>query len=127
MNATTLLHRQVNPAWIQSGRVTSQVFKPTAKDNRRLSVYDGDKINALDAWQHYTGALCFSSAGVISVSVGECQSLELASESDPIPFPEHALIIFGEFSNAETEKRSKQLRAFALTRGWQFQAEHDPE
>ena len=127
MNATTLLHRHVNPAWIQSGRVTSQVFKPTAKDNRRLSVYDGDKINALDAWQHYTGALCFSSAGVISVSVGECQSLELASESDPIPFPEHALIIFGEFSNAETEKRSKQLRAFALTRGWQFQAEHDPE
>ena len=127
MNATTLVHRQVNPAWIQSGRVTSQVFKPTAKDNRRLSVYDGDKINALDAWQHYTGALCFSSAGVISVSVGECQSLELASESDPIPFPEHALIIFGEFSNAETEKRSKQLRAFALTRGWQFQAEHDPE
>ena len=127
MNATTLLHRQVNPAWIQSGRVTSQVFKPTAKDNRRLSVYDGDKINALDAWQHYTGALCFSSAGVISVSVGECQSLELASESDPIPFPEHALIIFGEFSNAETEKRSKQLRAFALTRGWQFQAEHDTE
>ena len=127
MNATTLLHRQVNPAWIQLGRVTSQAFKPTAKDNRRLSVYDGDKINAADAWQHYTGSLCFSSAGVISVRVDECQSLELASESDPIPFPEHAVIIFGEFSNAETEKKAKQLRAFALARGWQFQAETDPK
>ena len=127
MNATPLLHRQGNPAWIQLGRVTSQAFKPTAKDNRRLSVYDGDKINAADAWQHYTGALCFSSAGVISVRVDECQSLELASESDPIPFPEHAVIIFGEFSNAETEKKAKPLRAFALTRGWQFQAETDPK
>jgi hypothetical protein len=125
MNATTLLHRQVNPAWIQSGRVTSQAFKPTAKDNRRLSVYDGDKINAADAWQHYTGSLCFSSAGVITVRVDECQSLELESESDPTPFPEHAVIIFGEFSNAETEKKAKQLKAFALARGWQFQAETD--
>ena len=127
MNATTLLHRQVNPAWIQLGRVTSQAFKPTAKDNRRLSVYDGDKIDAADAWQHYTGSLCFSSAGVIGVRVDECQSLELSSESDPIPFPEHAVIIFGEFSNAETEKKAKQLRAFALTRGWQYQAEIDPK
>jgi len=52
MNSGTLLHRQVNPSWVQQGRVTSQVFKPTPKDNHRLSVYDGDQVTALQAWLH---------------------------------------------------------------------------
>lgn len=64
MNPTTLLYRQVNPSWIQSGRVTSQAFKPTPKDERRLSVYDGDLITPADAWRHYTESLGFSSVGV---------------------------------------------------------------
>jgi hypothetical protein len=125
VNTTTLLHRQVNPSWIQSGRVTSQAFKPTPKDERRLSVYDGDLITPADAWQHYTESLGFSSVGVLSVTVGECQSLELSAEHDPKPFEEHAVIIFGESSNAQMEKRSKQLRALAIDRGWQFEAGRD--
>jgi len=40
VNDSTLLHRQVNPAFVQSGRVTSQAFKPTPKDQGLLSVYD---------------------------------------------------------------------------------------
>lgn len=125
MNEATLLHRQVNPSWIQSGRVTSQAFKPTPKDQRRLSVYDGDLITAADAWRHYTEALGYTSAGILCVTVAECQSLELSAESDPKPFPEHAVIIFGEFANAQMEKKAKQLRAFATGRGWQFAAERD--
>ena len=125
MNEATLLHRQVNPSWIQSGRVTSQAFKPTPKDQRRLSVYDGDQISPVGAWRHYTETLGFTSVGILGVTVAECESLELAAEPDPQPFPEHAVIIFGEFSNAQTEKKAKQLRAFATARGWQFDAERD--
>ena len=118
MNGTTLLHRQVNPNWIQSGRVTSQAFKPTPKDQRRLSVYDGDLISADDSWRHFTQSPERSSVGVLSVTVAECQSLELSAESDPEPFPEHVVIVFGEiFSNGQTEAKAKHLRAFAVARG----------
>ena len=61
----TLLLRQVNPSWLQSGRITSQVFKPTLKDNNRLSVYDGDKITAREAWEHFTINMGLKSVGVM--------------------------------------------------------------
>lgn len=44
MTPESLLLRQVNPRWIREGRVTSQVFRPTPKDEKKLSVYDGAKI-----------------------------------------------------------------------------------
>lgn len=46
VNEATHLHRQVHPSWVQDGRATSQAFKPTPKDNGRLSVYDGDQMVA---------------------------------------------------------------------------------
>lgn len=125
MNSDTLLHRQINPSWIQGGRVTSQAFKPTPKDQNRLSVYDGDLINAENAWRHYTQTLGFSSIGVLSVTVSECQSLELPVAPDPKLFPEHAVIIFENLTNGQIEKKSKQLRAFAEARDWLFHAGAD--
>lgn len=125
MNGGTLLLRQVNPAWVQSGRVTSQVFRPTPKDQRRLSVYDGDQITALEAWRHFTETLGYTSVGVLGVSVDECRSLRLDAEPDPGPFPEHAVIAFGELNNTQIEKKAKQLRGFAQARGWQYHAEAD--
>ena len=65
MTDDTLLLRQVNPAWIQDGRITSQVFRPTPKDSKRLSVYDGDQISAEDAWSHYVRELELESVGVL--------------------------------------------------------------
>lgn len=123
MNSVTLLLRQVNPAWVQLGRVTSQVFRPTPKDQRRLSVYDGDQITAFESWRHYTGTLGCGSVGVLGVSVGECRSLHLDAKPDPGPFPEHAVIVFGELTNTQVEKTAKQLRGFAVERGWQYRAE----
>jgi hypothetical protein len=120
MKLDTLLHRQINPSWVQYGRVTSQAFKPTPKDQSRLSVYDGEQIGAEDAWRHYTQTLGFSSVGVLSVTVNQCQSLELSVASDPAPFPEHAVIVFEKLTNSQIEKKSKQLRAFAVHRDWMF-------
>ncbi|OQC41352.1 MAG: hypothetical protein BWX66_00754 [Deltaproteobacteria bacterium ADurb.Bin058] len=44
MNVHTLLLRQIHPDFIQNQRVSSQAFRPTPKDERKLSVYDGDLI-----------------------------------------------------------------------------------
>lgn len=123
MTSGTLLLRQVNPSWVQDGRVTSQVFKPTARDERRLSVYDGDQIAAEPAWRHYTESLGFQSVGVLAVSVKECETLELTAESDPKPFDEHAVIDFGDVSTSQIEKKAKRLKMAAEKRGWQYQAE----
>lgn len=121
MTDNTLLHRQVHQSWVQDGRVTSLAFRPTPKDQRKLSVYDGDQISAAKAWEHFTSVLHLSSVGVLAVSNGECRSLSLSVEPDPKEFQEHVLI---DFSSRRTEKEvvrvSKQLRSLADVRGWQY-------
>ena len=103
--------------------MTSQAFKPTPKDQRRLSVYDGDKIAASDAWRHFSEVMGFTSSGVLAVSVHECQSLDLNAEPDPEPFPEHVVIVFDGLTSSQIEKKAKQLRVLAQARGWQYQVE----
>ena len=122
----TLLHRQVHPSWVQQGRVTSQVFRPTPKDKKKLSVYDGDKITADKAWEHFTTVLMFPSVGVLAVTVAECKSLQLTPAPDPEAFPEHALIDFTPHAENQIVKKSKLLKACAETRGWQYQAGAEP-
>jgi hypothetical protein len=125
MTDDTLLLRQVNPAWIQQGRITSQVFQPTPKDARKLSVYDGDKITARESWLHFTEQLSFKSDGVMAVTLGECRREELDVRPDPEPFPEHAIIDFtgiSAISANRVKKAAKRLRAAAELRGWQYKA-----
>ncbi len=96
-----LLYAHIRMKWynfIRNGEATSQAFTPTPKDNNRLSVYHGDMISAAAAWEHYTGTLELKSDGVVSVSVAECQAIELSVSSDPTDFPEHTLIEFGELT-----------------------------
>jgi hypothetical protein len=118
----TMLHRQVNPSWIQNGRVTSQAFKPTPKDEGLLSVYDGDLITAEKAWTHFTTALNFASVGSYGLTVHECGQNDLPVEPKPDQFPEHAVINFTAFSGNQIEKKAKKLKACAETRGWLYQA-----
>ena len=125
MTTDTLLLRQVSPSWAQAGRITSQVFKPTPKDQKRLSVYDGDQVSAEDSWGHYTEELGHSSVGVMAVTVAECAVLDLPAEADPKSFPEHVLIKFDNCSNSQIVKKAKHLKKVAEARGWQYQAEMD--
>jgi hypothetical protein len=116
----TLLHRQVHPAWVQQGRVTSQVFRPTPKDEKRLSVYDGDQISAENAWRHFTEALGRASVGVMAVSVKDCIDQSLQVFPDPDPFPEHAVIDFSGLTENQIKRCAKYLKAAAESRDWQF-------
>lgn len=124
MNEGTLLLRQVHPAFIQNGRVSSQAFRPTPKDQDRLSVYNGDMITPLAAWQHYSSTLMLASNGVMGVTVAECSSLALHVAADPTPFPEHVLIDFSAHNRKQTERAAKLLRGMAEQRDWLYRQSH---
>ncbi|MBF0611565.1 MAG: hypothetical protein G8345_14300 [Magnetococcales bacterium] len=121
MNLKTLLLRQIHPNFIQDGRVSSQAFRPTPKDEDLLSVYHGDLITPEAAWTHFNGQPKCSSVGVMGVSVAECEELALSARPDPLPFPEHAVIDFSTFSKSQIEKKAKQLRVRAEERNWLYQ------
>lgn len=123
MTENTLLYRQVHPSWVQAGRITSQVFKPTPKDQNKLSAYDGDRITAQEAWVHYTTALQLNSAGVVAVTAHECHSESLKVDPDGQPFPEHVSIDFSSRGNRSVEAIAKRLKRAAEERGWQYQTE----
>lgn len=122
MSEETLLYRQVHPSFLDGERPTSQVFKPTPKDQNRLSVYNGDKVSAQEAWKHYTQELGYKSVGVLAVQVQECTPLELDVQEAPLPnSPAHAVIIFpASWSRGKIESVAKSLTSLAIKRNWQY-------
>lgn len=123
MKNETFLLRQVNPSFIQEGRVTSQVFRPTPKDENMLSAYNGDRISPEEAWRHFTGSPENRSAGVMAVTWQECRLQELPVIEDGTPFPEHVSIDFRGKTKSATEKKAKLLRTNAEKRGWLYRVE----
>lgn len=126
MNADTRLYRQVNPNFIRTDphtrqeRCTSQAFYPSEQD-RKLSVYDGDRITAENSWLHFTTAAGLKSGGVVAVAVKDCIELELPVIPDGIPYPEHVSIDFTALSSRnQIATKAKLLRAAAAAYGWQF-------
>lgn len=123
MTPLTFLLRQINPVFVQAGRVTSQAFRPTPKDENHLSMYDGDRIKAQAAWEHFTANSVCRSAGVMAVTHDECTAQCLPVVADGIPFPEHCSIDFSAFEKKEIERKAKVLSRQAQDRGWQFESE----
>jgi hypothetical protein len=117
----TLLHRQIHPSFIQQGRPTSQAFRPTPKDENKLSAYDGDKIQPKASWEHYTGFLHLASAGVMALTHAECVAQCLVVAEDGDPFPEHCSIDFSNLTKKAIEKAAKILAEGAIARGWLYQ------
>lgn len=122
MTGNTLLFRQIHPSFVQNGHPTSQAFRPTPKDQSKLSVYDGDTIEAEASWIHYTTELQLASVGTMAITVDECTAEGFAVASDPEPFPEHAVVDFTGLTDKECYKKSKKLQAKAIGRGWLYQA-----
>ena len=121
MNLQTNLLRQVNHSWVHGGRVTSQAFMPTPKDQEQISTYDGDQITPEGSWRHFTHDLGCQSDGVVAVTKEECEECGLPVTSDPKPFPEHTLIDFSGLSRKGKKDRAQRLTLSANTRGWLFQ------
>lgn len=120
-----LLWRQVNPAFVDGGRISSQVFTPTEKDERELSTTRSSKATAEASFRHFTEVMGFRSAGVHAVSVAEVvgQGLRAVDDSaieEAQKPPGHAYI---DFKHVEAVKQRKKiggkLRDLAEARGWQ--------
>ncbi len=120
MTPETLLLRQIHPSFIQDGRVTSQAFRPTPKDEFLLSVDDGDRVTPEASWQRFTVNPACKSVGVQAVSQAECTAQGLNVIEDGNPHPEHCSVDFTAFDKKSIEKKSKLLRAQAEMRGWLF-------
>lgn len=122
MKPDTLLFRQINPGWLDDGVVTTQGFKPTAKDEGLLSVDDGNLVTAEDAYKCYTECLGLESAGVLALTVAECDEHCLPVTPDALPCqPSHVVIDFTKLSGNQVRKVAKYLKYYANERGWQYQ------
>lgn len=120
MTPGTLLLRQVHPSFVQEGRVTSQAFRPTPKDEFQLSVDNGDRVSAESAWRRFTGTPTCASAGVQAVTRADCADQELNVIEDGHPHPEHCSVDFSAFDKKRIEMKAKLLRARAAGRGWLY-------
>jgi len=119
MTDSTMLLRQIHPAFVQGDQATSQAFRPTPKDDGKLSVYDGDKTTAEKSWSHYTTTLEYQSIGVMGLLVKECTDAKVTAVADPIPFPEHCVLDFTKLTtNKELDNTAKVLKRAANARGW---------
>ena len=117
MSPETTLLRQVHPDFIPEGQLTSQAFMPFPKDEGKLSVYDGDQVEAADSYRHYTEVLGNKSDSVWGVSCGEVAGVALTVVSAPLAdFPSHSLIDFTGHPEKNFRKLAKKLKAFAIAR-----------
>lgn len=121
MTPETLLLRQIHPSFVQGGRVTSQAFRPTPKDDNMLSVYDSSQVSAEESVQHFLAQPGCKSSGVMAVSNLECTMNELLVIADGVPFDAHVSIDFSPHSKSEIEKKAKHLSRCAQQRGWQHE------
>ena len=122
MTEATLLLRQVHPTFVQQGRVTSQAFRPTPKDENQLSVDNGDRIGPEEAWRRFSAQPDCTSAGVMAVSLGECVACAVSVVEDGIPYAEHCYLDFAPYSANQAGKIGKKLVTKAQERGWLFEA-----
>lgn len=120
MNHNTLLLRQIHPAFIQHNKITSQAFRPTPKDEKLLSVDNGDKVIGAESWKRFTQNPQCQSVGVMAVSYAECEIQELKVIEDGTPYPEHCSINFNDLTNGQISKKSKRLKSYAEQRDWVF-------
>jgi hypothetical protein len=133
MHQNTLLLRQVHPSFVQADKIssqvfniTSQVFRPTPKDENKLSVYNGERFTPEVSYTHFKKIdENNKSYGVVAVTVQECGSENLSCEEDNDPFDGHSIIDFTSLNNGQIEKKAKKLKAFAITRGWLYRPKNE--
>ncbi|MEO7329272.1 MAG: hypothetical protein ABI193_11880 [Minicystis sp.] len=119
-----LLYRQVHPSFVRDGRPTSQAFRPTPKDENKLSVARDALTSASAAYELFTRGLGPASAGAWGVTVGECRHQALPVRPDPLTSPPekvadpaHAVIDFEDISRGQTEAKGARLARSAVARG----------
>ncbi|MFB7619822.1 hypothetical protein [Kitasatospora sp. NPDC056181] len=124
--SSELLWRQIHPAFLDGGKMSSQAFTPSDKDDGELSVNRQSIVGANDAFRYFTEVQCFQSTAVYAVSAEEVAAKGLRtvddSTSDPenAPSPGHAYVDFKAVAAGKRRKRiGGLLRDQAVARGQQ--------
>ena len=119
-----LLFRQVHPNFVTDGRVSSQAFQATKKDEGMLSVSRGASITARAAYELHVQGKQLKSAGSWAVTVGECSAAGLATRSDPLSSPPepvadpaHAVVEMTGLTRGQVERAASVLADAARGRG----------
>jgi hypothetical protein len=124
-NADELVWRNVNPKFIESGVVSSQAFRPTPKDKRKMSGAREDKVSADKHFHEFTNDLGLESAGVWAVSVREANAQDVRCVYDaeslnrpPDPCPTgHTYFDFQPHGNSAQRRIGRILSDNAQQRG----------
>jgi hypothetical protein len=118
-----LLFRQVSPSFLKvGGFLSSQIFRPTGKDDGLLSVDRSSIEPSPEASLTRFNANGGQSIGVLAATVAEFHGQELACHEDPLHHnAAHAVANFQGLTRGQCEKKSKVLLACAEARGYLFQ------
>lgn len=122
------LWRQVHPNWLSSGRLSSQAFRATTKDQGLLSVARGAKVSAHEAFDRHVGrgntsvgVAAATVADVHEVASGMKLSITVWDDSADQRLPdEHASIDCRELAGSKIKTFGDLMARRARDRGWAY-------
>ena len=110
----TPLHRQLVHNWIRNGRITSQGFRPTRKDDNILSLAHGEIVSPEESQQRHR-ARGYQSDAVATITGADCRQVNLRPIHDGDPAPEHVSMPFPpDASNSQRNDVARRLAAKAI-------------
>ena len=113
MRPDTTLYRQIPNPWIKNGTITTQAFKPTTKDENKLSLAHGGMITAQESMDRHRKD-GFKSDGVASLLVAEFQEVDIEPVLDGKPYRDHVSAPFDpNWPRKTVENKAKALKAKA--------------
>ena len=121
MRPDTLLYRVVSVGLVHRNTIALQVFLPNQSGEKSLHTYNGERVSAQEAWDNFIGIPHPPNryAGVVGVTVSECESLSLAVEESAYDSV-RAQIDFTHLTDSEMLRHAHALREFAESHGWLF-------
>lgn len=121
-NEEEYLYRMIHSSWIDQGNVMSVAFKPSRKDNNKLSTFRSSKINPKEAYENHIKNVNNNYQGVLANTIKEVksdQSLPLIDDEEEHG-KGHVSVDFESLSNGQKNKVSRKLRDYAFERSWQY-------
>jgi hypothetical protein len=119
-----VLFRQVHPDLISQGQPGWSAFRPTPRDEEKLSLDRSNITTAKGSFTLHTHAKAKKSAGTWGLTVGEFETVALLCYSDPIEASEdgpandaHAVADYNGHEKAAIKKIALALQEKAIARG----------
>lgn len=124
-----VLFRQIHPSFMEDNEPSSDRFRPSVRDQHRLSVDRSALTTAAEAHARFVSG-GRKSVAVFGLSVGEFDAENIPCSEDPIPAsanepenPAHALADYAAHELATQKLVAKRLKRLAVARGCLHRAE----